>query len=488
MNIVMITNLSYYLPELALIAAMVLGLFAIAFSGSRDQSDKIVFGLTMLLLMVSYILLNNMMFAVPRTIFSSALVIDRFGTLFKIIMVIGTIAAIYLGRFSQDILPEIKSEFSIIVIGVLVGGMLLASANNLLIVYLGVETLSILSYALASFNRKNNKSSEAGLKYALYGGISAGLMLFGMGHIYGVLGTIQFEGIADVLSGLTLSDISILLPSFLLFFAGLGYKIATVPFHMWAPDVYEGSPLPVTTFFAVVPKMAGMAVIMRITMVFFSAEGVLQIGWIGLLSVIAALTMTVGNVAAIGQRSVKRMLAYSSISHAGVMLTGVITLNHLGTTAILFYGVAYLFMTLTAFYVTTFVADGCENDHFERFTGLVSRHPLMAILMSIAMLSLAGIPPFSGFVAKFNILAALIEKRYFVMAVILGLNSVVSLYYYMKIVRLMVLKSPESSAPVGGFGLLNQAVIVAFTIPTLVLGLFWQEMMSVASSASLLVK
>src|SRR5690606_26284708 len=175
--------------------------------------------------------------------------------------------------------------------------------------------------------------------------------------------------------------------------------------------------LPVTTFFAVVPKMAGIAVLVRVSMAFFGAEGVLQYSWIGLLQVIAALTMTVGNVSAINQRSVKRMLAYSSIGHAGFMMLGAIVLNEIGIRSILFYGVAYLFMTVVAFAITSFLQDKYGNDHFERFNGLIFRHPFMAVSMAIIMFSLAGIPPFSGFVAKFNILAAVINKGYMSLAV-----------------------------------------------------------------------
>ena len=177
---------------------------------------------------------------------------------------------------------------------------------------------------------------EAGLKYSLYGGIAAGVMLFGMSHIFGVLGTIQFEEIIPKLQNLSSLQLSILIPSFMMFFVGIGYKIACVPFHMWAPDVYEGSPIPVTTFFSIVPKVAGIAALVRITMVFFSKEGALQDSWVVILQVIAVLTMFVGNISAIDQKSVKRMLAYSSIAHAGFMLLGVVVMDEVGARAILF--------------------------------------------------------------------------------------------------------------------------------------------------------
>ena len=277
-------------------------------------------------------------------------------------------------------------------IGVLIGGMLLASANNFLTVYLGIETLSILSYALASFKRDDGKSTEGGLKYALYGGVTSGVMLFGMAHLYGVLGTIQFAEVAQSMATLDRGQTLILLPSFVLLFAGLGYKIACVPFHMWSPDVYEGSPFPVTAFFAIVPKLAGIAVLVRVSHVFFGQAGALQDAWSNLLQVVAILTMTLGNVLAIGQDSVKRMLAYSSISHAGVMLIGVLSIDAVGASALLFYGVIYLFMTLGAFGIASLVADQFDSDRFETFDGLMKSHPLMSVMMILIMFSLGGIP------------------------------------------------------------------------------------------------
>jgi NADH-quinone oxidoreductase subunit N len=358
----------------------------------------------------------------------------------------------------------------------------------MLMLYLGIETLSILSYVMASLKKNDERSSEAGIKYALFGGIASGIALFGMSHMFGVLGTIQFAGIAEILGKLDHTQQLILMPSFVLFFAGIGYKIASVPFHMWSPDVYEGSPTPVTTFFAIVPKLAGMSALIRVTMIFFSTPSPMRVGWVGLMMVMAALTMTVGNVTAIGQKSVKRMLAYSSISHAGVMMAALVMINEIGVRSVVFYGITYLFMTLVAFYITSIVQDQYGNDHFERFQGLIYRYPFMAIMMTIVMFSLTGLPPLAGFVAKFNIISALLTSRFYALAIVLALNSVVSAYYYMKIVRLMTLKTQESNETIEGFGFLNQMVIVVMTAPVLVLGIFWDGIMAVASGAKLFIK
>ena len=480
-----LASISRYVPELLSVVIMV-GLIFIEACYDREEKKKPFFYLAAFF-GLAFVFVNLAAdLSKPATmIFTGSMTIDPFSTLSKMLMVLGTMGAIYLSKESKDIYDNLKSEFAIMAVGVMIGGMILASANNLLMVYIGIETLSILSYALASFKKNEERSSEAGLKYSLYGGISSGIMLFGMSHIFGVFGSIQFTDIIAGLNGLSTAQLAVLLPSFIMFFAGIGYKIACVPFHMWAPDVYEGSPLPVTTFFSIVPKVAGLAVLLRVTMTFFGQEGALQVTWVGALSVISALTMTVGNVSAIGQRSVKRMLAYSSISHAGMMMMGVVVINELGTRSILFYAITYLFMTLVAFYVTSFVADKYGNDHFERFSGLIKRYPLMAIMMTVVMFSLAGMPPLSGFVAKFNILGALLSEKHYMLALIAVLNSVVSLYYYMKIIRLMVLKDVESMEPIIGVGVMNQSVILVLTVPVLALGLFWSGIMRLTEGASI---
>ncbi len=483
-----LASLSHFVPELLACVTM-FGLILIEATYREEKNERGLFFFASYIgfaSVLTFLALNLKHEAVA--IFTNSAVIDPFSTVLKIVMVLGTIGATYLVSQSNDIEGHLKPEFTIMATGVLIGAMLLSSANNMLILYIGIETLSILSYVLASLKKSDDRSSEAGLKYSLYGGISAGIMLFGMSHIFGVLGTINFTEIGAALQNLSTVQVAILLPSFLLFLAGLGYKIACVPFHMWSPDVYEGSPLPVTTFFSIVPKVAGMAALIRITTTFFAHEGAMNVGWVGILSVVAALTMTVGNISAIGQRSVKRMLAYSSISHAGVMLLGILVISEVGIRSVIFYAITYLFMNLVAFYIVSFVNDKYGNDHYERFNGLIYRYPFMAIMMAITMFSLAGLPPFSGFVAKFHIFNAIIIKKYYVLAIIAGLNSVISMYYYMRIIRLMVLKPAESEEEISGFSLLNQGIIVSLTVPVLFLGIFWEKIMLVASNAKIFLE
>lgn len=488
MTTAFLANVGHYVPELLAVVTMIGLLFTeAAYSKFDNRKNYIVFGSIVGLVFVLISLISNLSLA-ATPVFTNAVIIDPFSTFIKIVMVLGTLGAIYINSQSDDVYDNLKSEFVIMSIGVLIGGMLLASANNFLTVYLGIEMLSILSYVMASLKKNNSKSNEAGLKYALYGGITSGIMLFGMSHIYGALGTIQFSEALPMIESLTKEQMLILLPSFILVFVGLGYKIACVPFHMWSPDVYEGSPIPVTTFFAIVPKVAGVAVLVRITMVFFGNESVISEGWISSMQLIAALTMTIGNVLAIGQKSVKRMLAYSSISHAGFMLMGVLAIGETGTTALIYYSVAYLFMTLVAFGITTFLSDDADTDRFDIFNGLIKSYPVITIIMAITMFSLAGLPPFSGFVAKFNILSAVVEKGYFTIAVIAAINSVVSLYYYTRIVRLMIFGTQERTTNVERLGIVNHAVLIALCFPIVFLGLFWEKLIGIAQGSILLVQ
>jgi len=479
MNINYLANLSLYIPELLAIFTMV-GLLVIEATYSEEEKGrKLFFGATYAGLVLAIFMLIKNLSVAPTAIFTNAVIIDPFSTVVKILMVVGTLFTIYLSIQSKDIYPHMKSEFAILAIGVLIGGMLLASANNMLTSYLGIETLSILSYIMATLKKNDDRSSEAGVKYVLYGGVASGAMVFGISHIFGVFGTIQFVEIYPMIKGLTNMQMAVLIPAFIFFFVGLGYKIAVVPFHMWAPDVYEGAPIPVTTFFALIPKMAGLAILLRVTMIFFGDQNtVMHVSWVGVLQVVAALTMIVGNVTAIAQKSVKRMLAYSSIGHAGFMLLGVVVVDDVGVSAVLFYMVTYLFMTLVAFFITSFVADKYGNDHFERFSGLGFRYPLMGVVMAAVMFSLTGLPPFAGFIAKFNIFYAAINQKLYTLVLIGGLTSVISFYFYVKLIRFMFFAPAESEETIGGFGYLNQGIITALALPVLFLGIFWSGLIT----------
>lgn len=480
--------LSHYIPEIICVVLMTTLLVAESTVKEEhgNRGNIIAYALAMLSVCLFFLVKN--LSSAPLFIFHDAIVIDPFSTLVKIIMVIGTMGSIFLAYTSKDIYTNLKSEFAVMATGVLVGGMLLASANNMLTLYLGIETLSILSYVLSSFKRDESTSTEAGLKYVLYGGLSAGVALYGISHLYGVLGSIQFVDMVTKLPGLEGANLALVMVSFILFFVGIGYKISVFPFHMWTPDVYQGSPIPVTAFFAIVPKMAGLAALIRVSFIFFTSNQALNVSWIGMMLVISAMTMTVGNVTAIGQSSVKRLLAFSSIGHVGLMILGVVTLNEQGVQAILFYGITYMFMTLVAFYITSHLSDMYGTDSYDVFKGLIYKHPLMAIIMSAVLFSLAGMPPFSGFVAKFNIFSVVIEKKLYGIAIVAAINSVIALYYYIKLAKTMIFGQADGEIKVEGFTPMNQAVIVALFIPVLFLGIFWEKVMMISENATLFIK
>lgn len=479
---------SFYIPELLSILLMCFLLMAEAANKEEHGSRDKIYGLALVGLSVILATLVFNFSKAGTAVFYNAVIIDPFSTLVKIIMVLGTMGSIYLSRSSKDIYTNLKSEFAIMAVGVLVGGMLLASANNMLTLYLGIETLSILSYVMSSLKRDDATSTEAGMKYALYGGLTAGVMLFGMSHIYGQLGTIQFAEIITKLPMIQGDSFAVLMISFVMFFAGIGYKISCFPFHMWSPDVYQGSPIPVTSFFSIVPKMAGLAVLVRVSIIFFGTGNTISVSWLGLMHVIAAMTMTVGNVTAIGQSSVKRLLAFSSIGHVGMMMLGVVVLNEVGVQAILFYGIVYMFMTLAAFYITSHLSDMYGIDTQDVFSGLIYKHPLMAIVMVGVLFSLAGLPPFSGFVAKFNIFSVIIERKYYGIALIAALNSVISLYYYMKLAKTIIFGEVDSEEKVPGFTGLNQTIIFVMFVPVILLGVFWENIMNISGNANIFIR
>jgi NADH-quinone oxidoreductase subunit N len=482
----LLANASYYIPELIATFLMCALLFLEA-TYRQEKGRTLIYVTSLIGLIAASLVLCSSLGDAPVKIFSNAVVIDSYSTIMKLLMVLGTLGAILISYHSNDVYQDLKSEFIILALGVLVGGMLLASANNLLTLYLGIETLSILSYVLSSLKKNDSTSSEAGMKYVLYGGVTAGVMLFGMSHIYGIVGSINFSEIASALAQFTGEKQLALMISFILFFVGIGYKISSFPFHMWAPDVYQGSPIPVTSFFSIVPKLAGLTVLLRVSMSFFATPNALTETWVFLLHIIAAMTMTVGNVTAIGQDSVKRLLAFSSIGHVGMMLLGVVSMNESGASSIMFYGIVYLFMTIVAFLITSHLANSYDTDSQVIFRGLIKKHPFAAISMIIVLFSLAGLPPLSGFVAKFNIISVIIEKKYYGLAFIAAINSVISLYYYMKLVKVIVFENSDSDEQVKGFNFINQLTIVAFTAPVLFLGVFWEKVMMISAGAKIFI-
>jgi NADH-quinone oxidoreductase subunit N len=362
------------------------------------------------------------------------------------------------------------------------GMFLMVSAIDLIMVYLSIEVVSIASFILAGYLKKDQRSNESSLKYVIYGAFSSGLMLFGLSILFGLTGTTKFFEIQNVLAGLDVSSHFALIIASIFILAGFGYKISAVPFHFWTPDVYEGAPTPVTAYLSVAPKAAGFALLIRFFHVLFTDAGLLlesenvisTIPWPQVLAGISVATMTLGNLVAIQQSSVKRMLAYSSIAHAGYMLMAMPILSGNGVFAIMIYLVMYLFMNLGAFFVVIVVKNKTGGESFEDFRGLGWEMPLVGIVMALFMFSLTGIPPTAGFIGKFYIFAAVIKAgpAFYWLVFAGAVNSVISLYYYMHVVKVMFFEG-ESKKKLLFPSVLESTLIITLAVPTLLLGIYW---------------
>ena len=409
------------------------------------------------------------------SLFLGMIRLDRFAIFFKIILLLATAATILFSLRSEELDARLKGEYYALLLAVTFGMFLMASSTNLLMIFISLETVSLTSYILAGFLTHSPRSSEAAFKYITYGAVASGTMLFGLSLLFGMTGTGDLGQISATLTEMFNAGeaypLAVLL-SITFILAGVGYKIASVPFHMWSPDVYEGAPIPITAFLSVASKSAGFALFIRFFYSGFGSSEVMQsVDWTLMLAIVSALTMTVGNLAALPQRNVKRLLAYSSIAHGGYLLMGGVLLTAEGQAAILFYLIVYLFMNLGAFYVVVLIANEVGSEMIDGYRGLSSRAPLVAGAMAIFLFSLTGIPPFAGFFGKWVLFAAVIDKGLYWLAFVGLLNSVVSLYYYARIVKAMYLESAEEmdtervDFSTGTFALLS-----VFVVPTVFIG------------------
>ncbi len=387
--------------------------------------------------------------------FGGSVVLDNFATFFKITFLVAAGLAVLISDQYMDREGCNHGELYPLILFTVVGMMLMASGTDLMTIFLGLEVMSISLYVLAGFNRSSKKSNEAGLKYFLLGSFSTGFLLYGMALIYGATGTTRLYKIATIVGQMTLPSANLLLVAgMLLMMTGFAFKIAAAPFHMWTPDVYEGAPTPMTAFMSAGPKAAGFAALLRI---FLLALPTLQAEWSQVLWVLAVLTMTVGNITALRQDNIKRVLAYSSIAHAGYALVGFAAGNATGTAGILFYMLSYAFMNIGAFAIIILVSKkGETNGNVSDFAGLGFKRPVLAVVMTIFLFSLAGMPPTAGFIGKFYLFSGAIQKGYIWLAVIGVLNSAASVYYYLRITVYMYMKEAtedfswiQVTAPVG---------------------------------------
>ena len=420
--------------------------------------------------------------------------VDTFALFFKVIFLGSSALTVLMSVKYLDVEGTRAGEYYFLILCATLGMMFMAGGTDLITLFIGLETMAISFYILTGFLKPSRRSNEAAVKYFLLGAFSLGILLYGMSLMYGLSGTTNLRGIATALAGQE-SDPRLVL-AVMLVVAGMGFKIAAVPFHMWAPDVYEGAPTPITGLLSVGSKAASFAMLLRIfieslpTMRVSLSESTSltpsgpDVGWGMLFYVLAVVTMTVGNFAALTQSNLKRMLAYSSIAHAGYLLIGVVAGTARGVTAMLVYLFVYAFMQLGAFAVLALMRrHDVVGDELKDLNGLFFRQPFAAVAMLLFMLSLGGIPPTAGFMGKFWLFSAAIESGYVWLAVIGVLNSAVSLYYYIRIVVYMMLKNePAGSEP-------RQSPALAFAlgvavVATLLLGVYPQPLFEFAQASA----
>jgi NADH-quinone oxidoreductase subunit N len=405
------------------------------------------------------------LWGVQFTAYGGALILDPFSVFFKAIFLIAAALSIAISLKYLDIERENHGEYYALILFSTMGMMFMAGAVDLVTLYIGLETMAIATYVLVGFLRSNQRSNEASMKYFLLGAFSSGILLYGMSLLYGIAGSTRFDDIAEALSRRPLTD-PISMMAMITLAAGMFFKIAAVPFHQWTPDAYEGAPSSITAFMSVAVKAASFAMMVRVFMI---AIYPLQPRWVTVMSAVSILTMTVGNIAAITQSNVKRLLAYSSISHAGYILIGFIAGNETGLTAVALYLLIYTFTNIGAWaLIVALRRKDVIGEHIDDMAGLFFKHPTAAVLMLIFLLSLAGIPPTAGFIAKYYLFAAAIETGHNVLAVIAVLNAAISLYFYFRIVVSMFMrdateKTGMTFAPGVKFAL-GVAIIVTMVI------------------------
>jgi NADH-quinone oxidoreductase subunit N len=433
-----------------------------------------------------------------QALFNGMLANDAFAIFFKWLFLGAGALTVLITAQGKDFDRTRVGQFYGLLTAVVLGLFMMASATDLLMMYMSIELVSIVSYVLAGFRRADRKAAEGSLKYVIYGGVASGVMLFGMSYLYGLTGTTSLLELGPRIqaiqaAGLPLAATRIALVVGAVFVAaGLGYKIAAVPFHMWCPDVYEGAPTPFTAFLSVGPKAAGFALALRFFLSAFSgpaspttglAEALGGIPWPAVIGVISAVTMTLGNLSALAQTNLKRLLAYSSIAHAGYMLMGLATVSSMGVQSVMIYMLVYLVMNLGAFLVVIWVAESTGSESILDYRGLSKRAPVAAVAFAIFLFSLTGIPPFAGFVGKWYLFYAVFERIpgpggnwYALLALIAALNTAVSLFYYVRIVRAMFIDVPYAEPKPMPAKPGYQLMLGAFSVLILVFGIWWAPM------------
>ncbi len=427
-----------------------------------------------------------------NTAFHALVTIDPFSLFFSLIAYVSVLYVLLMAMDSRE-LKDTQGSWELVAIlsGFGIGMSLMASSTNLLMIYLSMELLSVMSYLLVSYTRGARRSKEAGLKYIIYGSIASGFMLYGMSLLYGMAHSLSLGDILIAFINHGYPRITVYVAT-LFVLTGFGFKIVMVPMHMWAPDVYEGAPTPVTALLAVASKAAGFAVIMRF---FYTAyissvsvthyyANVSPIRWLLIVAVVAAFTMTIGNIVAIPQNNIKRMLAYSSIAHAGYMLIGLSIVSRAAVSAVLLYLAVYFFMNMGAFFIVMIVDNSIHSEDIDHYSGLAQVSPGLSAAMTVFLFSLTGLPPFAGFIGKVVVFLAAIDKGLYWLVIVAVVNTVVSLYYYARVIKKMYLETPPEGVQPVRVGLVPALIIISLLVPTILFGVWWTPLQSFAHFSS----
>ena len=466
----------FILPELVLTGG---ALLLLLLSVIVPRQDGVLLGVALATIAATLVAVSSFA-GLDETVARGLLAIDGFAAFFKVIVLLSAALTVLMSAPYLRVEGLKAGEYYFLILCATLGMMFMASGLDLITLFIGLETMALSFYVLAGYLKPNPRSNEAAVKYFLLGAFSLGILLYGMSLLYGATGTTSLAGISAALSGQETSAVLVL--AVILVGAGMGFKIAAVPFHMWAPDVYEGAPTPVTAFLSVGSKAASFAMLLRIFV-----EGLPALGeeWKTLFWGLAVVTMTVGNIAALTQSNLKRMLAYSSIAHAGYLLIGVAVGTERGVASMLVYLGVYLFMQLGAFAIVTAMRrSDIIGDELKDLTGLFKRSPVVGFAMLCFMLSLGGIPPTAGFMGKLWLFGAAIDAGEIWLVVIAVLNSAISAYYYLRVVVFMWINEDEPAGSPIAIGPAMAVVLGVALLGTVVLGLYPQALFSHAQAAA----
>jgi NADH-quinone oxidoreductase subunit N len=437
-----LSDLLLLTPEIFLLSMACLILVVEAFIGDRQR--HISYLLSQLTLLVAAVISWNMIDTGPAVVMGGTFIHDPMAALLKTSVYLVVIGAFVYARSFNTSSGGLRGEYYVLGLFAVLGMTVMISAHSLLTIYLGLELLSLALYAMVATDRDSVPGSEAAMKYFVLGALASGMLLYGMSMLYGATGTLDLAGIADALSAPGENGM-ILVFGLCFIVVGLAFKFGAVPFHMWIPDVYDGAPTAVTLFIGSAPKIAAFAMAMRLLV---ESLGSLSVDWQGMLVILSVLSLVLGNVVAIAQTSMKRMLAYSTISHVGFLLLGLLAGTEAGYSAAMFYAITYAVMAIGGFAMIILLSRaGFEADRLDDFKGLNDRSPWFAFMMLILMFSMAGVPPTVGFYAKLSVLQAVIEVDLVWLAIVAVMFSIIGAFYYIRVVKLMYFDKAASDAP-----------------------------------------